>query len=113
MSMLRKQQEQRSEEDMIGGSKPKAYATYRFAKPHQAVSSHRAIEVSLLQAKAGVPIEEKLRKITMNANLNLTKRKPKKSDPELAFNRHLDQTIDSMSCYSIGSLRKRIGTAQA
>ena len=73
--------------------RPMSKSRYRFAQPHKA-ESHRVIEVTLQQAKSGVPIEEKLRKITVNANLSLTKRKPQKSDPELAFRRHLDDTID-------------------
>lgn len=56
--------------------KEKKLNSYRIAQPHNA-KSHRVIQLAVSQAKLGVPIEEKLRRITINANLNLTKKRPK------------------------------------
>ncbi len=44
----------------------------------------------------------------MNANINTTQKKPLPADPELKFRSFVDNTVDSMSRYSIKRLKKKI-----
>ena len=40
--------------------------------------------------------------------MNLTKNKPKPSDPEKKFRDHVDNTVDIMSRYSVNKLKKKV-----
>lgn len=63
---------------------------------------------SIMQSHKDSQIEERLRNLTVSANMNLTQNKPKMSEPEQKFRDHVDNVVDIMSRYSVKNLKTKV-----